>query len=320
MPDDKVDKARSGEPEPQVGDAGLLFRDTPVRPSGPSSAAPGPASDSGDEFALVDVPEEANDKAVPTFPAPPRAAPGAPVAGETAAHAPVERKAAPPRDDSRLDPSTLVEETWSRWSEWGSNLIVVGGWMTVLLLLVYFVFGQDYYGLAFVLLMVGLLVAVVLAYPMLITLERPVRVTPEQALRDYYGALSHHVPHFRRMWLLLSSAGRVSAAYGSFEGFKGYWKEQLARLRDKHAGPLTPLVFEVVDFKSEKSAGKTRIDTTYTVNVSVRGQRSAGAIHRIPVASALVKGPDNMWYLEIGTLPRGEHAGKSARASGGSLG
>ncbi len=83
------------------------------------------------------------------------------------------------------------------------------------------------------------------------------------------------------MWLLLSSAGRISAAYGSFEGFKGYWKEQLARLRKGHAGPLTPLVFEVIDFKAEKSAGKSRIDATYTVSVSVRGQRSAGAIHKI---------------------------------------
>ena len=68
--------------------------------------------------------------------------------------------------------------------------------------------------------------------------------------------LSHHVPHFRRMWLLLSTAGRISAAFGSFEGFKGYWKEQLARLRKGHAGPLTPLVFEVINFKAEKSAGK----------------------------------------------------------------
>ena len=75
------------------------------------------------------------------------------------------------------------------------------------------------------------MVAVVLSYPILITLERPVRITPEQALRDYYGALSHHLPHFRRMWLLLEHGGRISTAYGSFEGFKAYWKDRLANMR-----------------------------------------------------------------------------------------
>ena len=96
--------------------------------------------------------------------------------------------------------------------------------------------------------------AVFLAYPILITLERPVRMTPEQAVRDYYGALSHHMPHFRRMWLLLSKAGRISSAFGSFEGFKNYWKDRLASVREGHAGSLTPLVFDVSEFQAEKSA------------------------------------------------------------------
>jgi hypothetical protein len=80
----------------------------------------------------------------------------------------------------------------------------------------------------------------------------------------------------------------------------------LGRLRGGHAGALTPLVFEVTDFKSEKSAGKTRIDATYSVKVSVRGRRSDGAIHTIPASIALVRGPDKMWYLENGTLGRGD--------------
>jgi hypothetical protein len=106
------------------------------------------------------------------------------------------------------------------------------------------------------------------------------------------------------MWLLLSTAGRTSSAFGSFEGFKGYWRDQLARLHKGHAGPLTPLVFEVVNFKSEKSAGKARIDATYSLNVSVRGQRAKGAVHTFSGPVGLVRGPDNMWYLESGTLPR----------------
>jgi hypothetical protein len=283
----------------------LLFRD--AAPAGSPDQAPQPLSDPGEVFALADVPDWAANWAPAQFPTPPRAGAGAPAADEARAGG----NTASARENSRREPSELVEQPWSRWAEWGPSLLVVGAWVTVLLILVYFVFAQEFYGLAFVLLLVGGLVAVVLSYPMLITLERPVRITPEQAVRDYYSALSHHVPHFRRMWLLLSTTGRVSAAYGSFEGFKGYWREQVARLHQGHAGPLTPLVFEVIDFKSEKSAGKSRIDATYTVNVSVRGRRAAGAIHSIPGEVSLVRGPDNMWYLETGTLPRGERAEKS---------
>ena len=299
MPDDKVKAAPHGEPEPQVGDAGLLFQDR--SPAQPRAAAPKPVADSGEVFDLVDAPDVAADRAPAQTPSVPRPRPTEPAAGQPEAG----RSTARARDDSRLDPSALVEETWSRWAEWGTSLIVVGAWSIAMLFLVYIVFGTELHALAFLLLLIGVIVAVVLSYPILITLERPVRITPEQALRDYYGALSHHVPHFRRMWLLLSTAGRISGSYGSFAGFKGYWKDQLANLRHGHAGPLTPLVFEVTEFKSEKSAGKTRIDATFSVRVSVRGRRAEGAIHKVPVSSALVRGPDNMWYLENGTLSRG---------------
>jgi hypothetical protein len=47
------------------------------------------------------------------------------------------------------------------------------------------------------------------------------------------------------------------------------------------------------------------------VSISVRGQRPAGAIHTIPASISLVRGPDKMWYLENGTLPRGEPATSS---------
>src|SRR5262249_51096376 len=144
--------------------------------------------------ALVDVPEWAADWSSTEFPSLPRAQAQAGSTGEsrTGTKSEASRQTA-------LDPSALVEETWSRWAEWGPNLMLVGAWVTILLLLVYFVFGQEFYSVALILVIVGVVVAVVLAYPMLITLERPVRVTPEQALRDFYGALSHHVPHLRRM-------------------------------------------------------------------------------------------------------------------------
>ena len=145
--------------------------------------------------------------------------------------------------------------------------------------------------------------AVLLSYPILITLERPVRMTPEQALRDYYGALSHHIPHFRRMWLLLGKAGKTSTSYGSFEGFKSYWKEKLRKLKGSKAGEMTPLVFEVLEYRGEKSGGQIRAEVKYTLKISIRGQRQDGAIATIPAVVSLVRGPDKMWYLESGTLP-----------------
>ena len=207
-------------------------------------------------------------------------------------------------DEAKWDPSTLVEETWSRAGEWGGTLIVVGAWLALVILVFFFCWETELYGPSFLALLIGAVVATVLCYPIVITLERPVRITPEQAVRDYYGALSHHLPHFRRMWLLLSKAGRISTAYGSFEGFKTYWKDRLGRLKQGHAGTLTPLVFEVEDFKAEKSAGRVKIDAEFRLKISVRGQRQAGPIHTFPMRIALVRGPDKMWYLESGTLPR----------------
>jgi hypothetical protein len=203
-----------------------------------------------------------------------------------------------------LEPSALVEEVWSRKAEWGPNLVLVVGWLGAVLAVVYFAVEAEVYGIAFITLLLGVIAAVVLSYPILITLERPVRITPEQAVRDYYGALSHHLPHFRRMWLLLSTAGRISTAYGSLDGFKAYWKDRLATLRAGHAGAMTPLVFEVADFKADKSGGKVRIDAEYTLKIWVRGQRKAGVIHAIPMRITLVRGPDKMWYLENGALGR----------------
>jgi len=220
MPDDKTRDRTQREREPQVADAELLFGSAPANV--PSSPSPHPAAKgvtgASEVFDLVDASDSATDSVVDR---PPIAVPKAP--GEQP-RAPSgtprkERKT----DDAALNPSDLVEETWTRWAEWRLNLIVVGAWVALILLLVYFVFGQDHLGISFLLLIVGVIVAAVLSYPILITLERPVRITPEQAVRDYYGALSHHVPHFRRMWLLLSKAGKISSAFGSFEGFKAYW-------------------------------------------------------------------------------------------------
>ena len=63
-----------------------------------------------------------------------------------------------------------------------------------------------------------------------------------------------------------------------------------------------PLVFVVEGFKSEKSGGKTEIDGKWTIQVFVRGKREEGPIWSFPMRGTFAKGPDNMWYLDDGTL------------------
>jgi hypothetical protein len=289
----------SSDPDPEIAAAELLFRDeSGAKPKQPPGSIVAPGSAVNEVFDLAEGPISEDLPQLRPI-GPPR---GADATGTSrSARAGHTRET---HDQSRLDPSELVEEVWSRTSEWGGTLIVVLGWLAILFSVVYFTLGWEHFGLAFLTLILGGIAAVILSYPILITLERPVRITPEQALRDYYGALSHHFPHFRRMWLLLSSAGRISTAYGSFEGFKAYWKDQIAQLRQGHAGSLTPLVFEVADFRADKSAGKVKIDAAFALKVWVRGRRREGTIHSVPMALALVRGPDNMWYLEDGTLGR----------------
>jgi hypothetical protein len=287
--------------KPEIAAANWLFDDDPVAKS-TEPHHPAPPAGSGEIFALAGPPS-ADEIPVPTPPIPIPEKPHAkPREGRTerVREGHTERV----RESPRLEPSALVEQNWSRWAEWGPNLLLLGGWLLFLFTVVYFLMGLEHLGPAFFTLLIGGLVAVVLSYPILITLERPVRVTPEQAVRDYYTALSHHLPHYRRMWLLLSTSGRISSSYGSFEGFKGYWTDRLHDLRAGHAGDWTPLVFEVVNFKSDKSAGKTVIDAEFTIKISVRGQRQAGPIHTIPMHISLVRGTDKMWYLETGTLSR----------------
>ncbi len=306
MPEDKAAKSLPTDAKHEIASADFLFGDdspdeAPRLASQPM-VVPG-AGSTGDVFDLAGPPSSHEMPAA-----------NLPVSEEGRAGQARTSSAAPAIDESKLDPSRLVEEVWSRGAEWGPNLIVVGIWACVVLLVAYFLLNLELYGIAFLTLLAGGIAGLILAYPILITLERPVRMTPEQAVRDYYHALSHHAPHFRRMWLLLSARGRVSTAYGSIDGFKAYWQSRLAQLRTLgRPAPFAPLVFEVVDFKSEKSAGRIRIEAEFAVKVSVRGQRQEGPIEWIKKKIALVRGPDKMWYLEDGTLPSEERAVKPAQ-------
>jgi len=324
-----------------IGDVHSLFRDDPPPRESAPKPRPTPAAAGGYDLIGGDADSEPEaDDPVPPVPVPvpiPSPTPARPAAARPK---PGPRPRADPDDESPasefdVDPdpagaaaTARVDRVWSRWAEWGPtlrNLAIAGAiWLAAL----YIAFGAAGLGTTFLIFVIGLAGLIVLAYPILITLERPVRMTPEQAVRDYFNALAHYRPHYRRMWLLLSSTGQDSREYRDFAGFQAYWKRTLARLRAGRAGGLSTLTVQVQDFRAEKSAGKSAIRAKFTVRIHL--EKSPGAVPAnasvlmsreqldalsrgaqlasYRMAIGLVRGPDNMWYLNDGALPTAEDA------------
>jgi hypothetical protein len=193
-----------------------------------------------------------------------------------------------------------VDPVWTRMGEWGPDLYRVVGAGVGTLFLSWMI---GFSTLGFLVFLAGGAATVLLSYPLLITLERPVRITPEQAVLDFYAAASHHFPHYRRMWLLLSVLGRESGKFRTFEGFRDYWKGRVEGWRrEGGVGKYAPLKFEVDAFRADKSTGKETSRADYTVNVFIRDREDVGPIASFRMAHGLVKGPDRMWYLNRGKL------------------
>jgi hypothetical protein len=221
-------------------------------------------------------------------------------------------KPRPPQDqESELSGSNefaaeaaVVDPVWTRGAEWGTDLVRVGIAGLVTLFLLYLCSGS--FLLFLMVLVLGGATMALLSYPMLITLERPVRITPEQAVTDFFAAASHHVPHYRRMWLLLSSGGRESGPFRTFEDFREHWKGRIEGWRaSRGAGKFAVLSFEVEDFQADKSTGQSTSKADYTVRVVFRDQPDAAPVASYRMTHGLVKGPDRMWYLNRGVLPSG---------------
>jgi hypothetical protein len=276
------------ESDPDIADASLLFGGPEASKAGPSPSAP---ADAGPGYAVEGPEPEADSPAAPPIPPIPRAERPRPASKSELA----------PRRAKRA-PSSGVDQLWTRGAEWGTDLMRLGGAFLVAGFLLYSTFRVDALGAWVVLFAFAIVGLAILAYPIFITLERPVRVTPEQAAKDYFGAISHRVPHYRRMWLLLSTDGRNAPEFGSFDAFKSYWTRRLAewKAESKSQGVLNPLTVEIADFKAEKSAGQTELDGEYTAQVVAPGRSEPVASYR--ASSRFVRGADKMWYLESGTL------------------
>ena len=291
----------AGDDDRRIADAELLFKDNAG--DRPRVDAPrGPEVVPGDDYDLEERVEPVRKKVAPILDDAPVLRPVVKPASTEGAWT-REELDRDRRARTQLDDPDAVEQVWSRGAEWGRTLAVLAAVVVITGSIFAWLVSAGSYSTALISLLAGGGVFILCCYPILISLERPVRITPEQAVKDFYGSLSHHVPHYRRMWLLLSTGGRTSGHFSNYPEFKKYWVERLAHFRTGRTGRFSPLKFEVSDFKSDKSQGKSSVDAKYTLNVTIRGRQGEGPLASYRMETSLVKGQDRMWYLDKGYLP-----------------
>lgn len=189
----------------------------------------------------------------------------------------------------------IVEKVWTRWSEWKEPAIWSAGGVVAAILI--------WLGGAYISVLTLLIALAYGSYHLVITLEIPVRVTPEQAVREFFGSLNHRLPNYARMYSLLTAEGRESDAFAEFSGFRAYWHSQLARLVRSPVW-MVPLEFGIDGFKCRYNAERVMAAVRYKLRVTPRGsQASDDPIAEFDVQNLAVKGPDGQWYLNIGLFP-----------------
>ncbi len=196
-----------------------------------------------------------------------------------------------------------VDQPWSRWQEWGMSLVRLAIAAVVTFFLARTAAVNGYALTAFLISAAGMVSLVLLSYPILITLERPVRMTPEQAINDYFQALSQHMPQYRRMWALLSSAGRRTPEFETYSEFRRYWDQRLAALSGGTSSWFNPLMLRIERFGAPVSAGKQVIQASFVVHGHYRSSQGGEATFSDTRKITLSRGPDRMWYLDDGRLP-----------------
>ena len=282
------------KPDGEIADPSEFFDDVPPGRPLRANPEPIPSHSAGDGYDLEGGDPEDE---TPAPPPPPRATIAPPKAKAARRIDEDERRDEPP---SRSITESAVSSPWNRMGEWGPTLIAMGAIAAGTAVMVNLVYGAIGFGAASLVLLVGGAAFVAISYPIAITLERPVRMTPEQALKDYYGAASHHYPQYRRMWMLLSDPGKASREFDSFATFRTYWKHRMGRIRGSSIKASTPLNFVVSNFKGDKSAGKSFTEGSYSLAI---GPRGGEATTSATIEASFVKGPDGMWYLDQGTIP-----------------
>ncbi|GEM_PF-5504449 len=192
-----------------------------------------------------------------------------------------------------------VHEVWTRWVEWKEPIYWIAGTLGLVALIE---LGGGLTSAA--ILLAGLAYGL---YQIVITLEVPVRVTAEHAVHEFFAALAHRQPSYKRMYLLLTTDAKHCDEFGSLAEFIAYWNGLLSRLA---RGPIwmTPLDFRVEGVTCAYNPERTFASLRYKVRVFTRGSGGAGEpLAEFEAANAAVKGPDGQWYLNDGTLPTRKH-------------
>lgn len=272
-----------------ASDARALWDDLP-KPASPPASSPIRPADPGDfesiDLAPVDSPKVR--KSVSDFGDTPR--------GSKARIAP---------DRSGRIESARDFPLWSRAKESGPYLFRVLVTAGIMLILAWIFADWNTIHISGWITVIGSIASIILAYPLVVGLERPVRSSPERAVRDFLEALEHHGPLFARMWLLLTPEGQNTSHYSEYTGFRRYWKGRIQEWRhrgDAWAG--TPVVMTIDSLRANPDPHDPLVrHVKFDLSVSLRGKRSAGPVARYAMNWTAERGRDGQWYLSQADPP-----------------
>lgn len=193
---------------------------------------------------------------------------------------------------------------WSRGREWGLSVVppIVLGIGTIAATVYFLGFAETVsLGRALLSLIVGGALTLIAAIPLLATLEPPLRMVPEHALKEFYAALSAGRPQYKRMWLMLTEEAKSSRSFNGYAAFRSYWRKQLKHLSRGGGGLWNTLEFRVINFKSPQSKDANDVHARYELEVV--DARSKNTVALFADTIDVFRGPDRMWHMNRGTLP-----------------
>ncbi|MEJ7638430.1 MAG: hypothetical protein WKF75_10770, partial [Singulisphaera sp.] len=222
------------------------------------------------------------------------------------------------RSEERSEPEdeANVDEVWTRWGEWGPTLMTLGLGGVIVVALALFAFSANAVGMGFLILLLGGQRGAVATYPIAVTMERPMRMTPEQALKDFYAAASHHFHTIAGCGCCWRRRLRV-VEFHSFATFRatgsGGWPASGA------TASRSPPWRSPSATSARTGVGQTVMEGEYSVAVRARGAEG-GLVEEVRIESVFVRGPDKMWYLSSESCPkRAPRAGATQEGGRGGM-
>lgn len=207
----------------------------------------------------------------------------------------------------RNHPASLRTDikSWTRFEESGPAIFRVAAAGMGTLVLAWLFAGWQTLHIAGWICVLGAILTTAMAYPLVVGLERPIRMSPERVVRDYFEALEHHGPLLRRMWIFLAPEGRQGRYFANLDQFQFYWKRRIREWRHRGDGlPMTPVSISIENFQQTFDPEIDNLrHLKFTVAVSLRGKRDKGPVSTYQVEWSAVKASDRQWYLLNGDLP-----------------